>query len=464
MRVAHRSIARAAAVARRGVTQGQPGPGSSCPAALAKSIAKPGAGGLVRTNVGIFGSTNAGKSTLMNVLMQGETSIVSDVPGTTADPKVATGEIHALGACKFFDTPGIDEDSKLGDLKRAKARDVLKRADASLVVVSLHDAAHSLAAARDMIERAGKLCQQPKSLLIINTRSRDASTDRPGALNTAVEAVERELGLINSDGTRCGDAPPSLVVDLHTADANARVSAFLAANLHGYRAPVELLPPLELGPRSTVLLNAPMDKETPHGRLLRPQSWTQEALLRRFTSSFVYRMDLGRGRSPDPEARRDEEARFRDVLTRLRGANGRDLDLMITDSQAMDLVHPWTLDEEGKPLVALTTFSVLMVNYMSGGRLPEFVKGLRVVRDMVESGRGGRVLICEACNHDRIIDDIGTDQVRAWSHATPASPASRSLLLCRSPDSQVPAAPHGRQGAHRVVLRPRVRFAGPGRL
>lgn len=373
----------------------------------------------------------------MNVLTQGDTSIVSDVPGTTADPKIATGEIHALGACKFFDTPGIDEASKLGDQKRAKAHDVLKRADASLIVVSLRDAAHSLAAARDMIERAGTLCHNPKALLVINAHGSEAANTRAGDLNRAVEAVERELGLVDDDGVRHGDAPPSLVVDLHSADANARVSAFLAANVHGYRASTELLPPLDLGPRSTVLLNAPMDKETPHGRLLRPQAWTQEALLRRFASSFVYRMDLGRGRSPDPDARRDEEARFRDALARLKGPSGDALDLMITDSQAMDLVHPWTLDEEGRPLVALTTFSVLMVNYMSGGRLPEFVDGLRVVRDMVATGRGGRVLICEACNHDRIIDDIGTDQVRSRpavvaAHRSPAAalPFPRSPPTC----------------------------------
>lgn len=41
-----------------------------------------------RLNIGIFGSMNAGKSTLMNRITRSETSIVDATPGTTADTKV----------------------------------------------------------------------------------------------------------------------------------------------------------------------------------------------------------------------------------------------------------------------------------------------------------------------------------------------------------------------------------------
>jgi hypothetical protein len=30
--------------------------------------------------------------------------------------------------------------------------------------------------------------------------------------------------------------------------------------------------------------------------------------------------------------------------------------------QAMDIVHPWTLDESGKPLLPITTFSIAMIH------------------------------------------------------------------------------------------------------
>lgn len=61
-----------------------------------------------RVNVGVFGSMNAGKSTLMNLITRQETSIVDAKAGTTADTKVALMELHALGPAKLFDTAGID--------------------------------------------------------------------------------------------------------------------------------------------------------------------------------------------------------------------------------------------------------------------------------------------------------------------------------------------------------------------
>jgi hypothetical protein len=57
---------------------------------------------------------------------------------------------------------------------------------------------------------------------------------------------------------------------------------------------------------AVVLLNVPMDGETPGGRLLRPQAHAQEALIRNFVSTFVYRMDLRKGRSADPNVRKAE--------------------------------------------------------------------------------------------------------------------------------------------------------------
>jgi len=51
----------------------------------------PGGSDTQRTNIGIFGRMNAGKSTLVNVLTRQETSIVDSTPGTTADTKAGHG-------------------------------------------------------------------------------------------------------------------------------------------------------------------------------------------------------------------------------------------------------------------------------------------------------------------------------------------------------------------------------------
>ena len=51
-----------------------------------------------------------------------------------------------------------------------------------------------------------------------------------------------------------------------------------------------------------------------------------------------------------------------------------------------------------------------MINFMSRGRLTEFVNGIRVLDQLKP---GDRVLIAEACNHSRVREDIGTVQIPA---------------------------------------------------
>lgn len=113
-------------------------------------------------------------------------------------------------------------------------------------------------------------------------------------------------------------------------------------------------------------------------------------------------MDLSRARSPDRVVREAERARFVGMLGRLPPGS-----LVVTDSQAVDVVDPWTTADAGVGEVDVTTFSVAMIHRMSGGRLQAYVDGLATVLDLRE---GDRVLVAEACNHVRIpeqCDDIG---------------------------------------------------------
>lgn len=88
--------------------------------------------------------------------------------------------------------------------------------------------------------------------------------------------------------------------------------------------------------------------------------------------------------------------------------------------QAIDIVHPWTLDATGHPLLPITTFSIAMAHRQSGGRLNVFVEGLKTLTTPGCAGARGplsaadRVLIAEACNHNRITadcNDIGMVQL-----------------------------------------------------
>jgi hypothetical protein len=69
----------------------------------------------------------------------------------------------------------------------------------------------------------------------------------------------------------------------------------------------------------------------------------------------------------------------------------------------MDLMHAWTPGD-----LRLTTFSIMMINYGSRGRLAAFVEGVKALKDLRP---GDKVLIAEACNHSRIAEDIGTVQI-----------------------------------------------------
>lgn len=69
---------------------------------------------------------NAGKSTFLNALTQNNSAIVDSTPGTTADAKITLMEIHGLGACKLFDTAGLDEGNELGFKKREKTLKILE--------------------------------------------------------------------------------------------------------------------------------------------------------------------------------------------------------------------------------------------------------------------------------------------------------------------------------------------------
>ena len=87
-----------------------------------------------RLHIGIFGRRNSGKSSLVNALTGQEASIVSDVPGTTADPVYKAMEIRGVGPAVLIDTAGFDDEGGLGALRVAKTREAADKTDVALMV------------------------------------------------------------------------------------------------------------------------------------------------------------------------------------------------------------------------------------------------------------------------------------------------------------------------------------------
>ena len=88
----------------------------------------------VRTHIGIFGRRNSGKSSLINALCNQEAALVSDTAGTTTDPVYKSMEILPLGPVVLIDTPGLDDVGELGAKRVRRARDIMAKCDAAIVL------------------------------------------------------------------------------------------------------------------------------------------------------------------------------------------------------------------------------------------------------------------------------------------------------------------------------------------
>jgi len=261
-----------------------------------------------RLVIGIFGRINAGKSTLMNLLTQQETSLVDPQPGTTADIKSAVMEIHSLGPVRLLDTAGLDEGSLLGEKKRSKALSALEECDVALLVIDPVQA--FLSGQLTVEELVGNLSRRHGRALavVFNVRKdTDALLEDSGA--SLEEAIEYcRTALPDRKGV------PSLVADLSDPSSLAPLVELIGRARPGDDAAPALLPFLK--PHGAVLMHIPMDEETPAGRLLRPQEMAMEYLLRMGIPVGLYRTDLRLGRSRSRELAGAERKKFEQFLSR----------------------------------------------------------------------------------------------------------------------------------------------------
>ncbi|WP_429412868.1 GTPase [Roseimarinus sediminis] len=327
-----------------------------------------------RDHIGFFGKMNSGKSSLMNLLTQQETSIADATPGTTADTKVAMQEIHGLGPVKLYDTAGLDELSGLGSKKRNKVLNALKECDLVLLVI---DPSTQQFETEELVLNEAR--EADKQILVIFNLFKQSDEKRIDRIKEKLPVLERIQ---------------SIVLSAVESSDRSRLLQFILAHFDSKNQTPELLPFVEAN--EFYVLNIPMDEETPGGRFLRPQAMAQEYITRKWAYPVAYRMNLRLARSGNTTAERQRFERFLSSFKQRPKA-------IITDSQAMDIMAAWVPDD-----IVLTTFSIMMINYASRGRIMEFYEGISAL-DHLEAG--DRVLIAEACNHSRIQEDIGTVQI-----------------------------------------------------
>jgi [FeFe] hydrogenase H-cluster maturation GTPase HydF len=312
-----------------------------------------------RLHIALFGRRNAGKSSLLNALTRQEVSIVSALPGTTTDPVEKPMELLPLGPVLFIDTAGIDDTGALGELRVAKTRAVIERADLAILVCP-----------------QGEWGGFEEGLL--------AELQGRG---TPVIVVFNKADLAGpAPETRAKLAAASIAMVQTVATAGSGILELREALIK--TAPQELLNPATIvgdlvAPGELVVLVVPIDMEAPKGRLILPQVQTIRDLL----DNDAYCMVV-------------KERELRDALGRLK----RPPALVVTDSQAFLKVAADTPRE-----IKLTSFSILFARHK--GDLVEFVRGAMAIEHLKA---GDRVLICEACSHHPIGDDIGRVKIPRW--------------------------------------------------
>jgi [FeFe] hydrogenase H-cluster maturation GTPase HydF len=305
-----------------------------------------------RIHIGFFGLRNAGKSSLVNAVTGQALSVVSNVAGTTTDPVKKAMELLPLGPVVIIDTPGLDDEGMLGELRVQKSREVLATVHIAVLVVD---------ATRGMTELDNTLVslfEERKLPYIIALNKCDLLPAAPAA-----EGVRYPVSASTGAG----------VHELKEA---------IAANAKGLGNSRKLVADL-LSPDDLVVLVIPIDESAPKGRLILPQQNTIRDILDSHCTVV---------------ACQDTELKKTLSMLAVKPA------LVITDSQAFGRVAKDVPDD-----IPLTSFSILFARYK--GDLPSLVRGAVALSTLKD---GDKVVIAEGCTHHRQCGDIGSVKIPRW--------------------------------------------------
>jgi len=316
-----------------------------------------------RVHIAFFGRRNVGKSRLVNAVTGQDIALVSDVKGTTTDPVHKSMELLPLGPVVIIDTPGIDDEGTLGEMRVRRAKRVLNKTDVAVLVA---EASAPLGQAETELVEIFREKNIP--FIVALNKSDLSSLPIGGALASEASALS---------------LPETLLVSAKTGfNVNVlkdRIAALAQSDGTVKRLVADLIRPLDI-----VLLVVPIDKAAPKGRLILPQQQTIRDILEAGAIAVVVR-----------------DSELKETLAKFSGADGKGKGrpaLVITDSQAFAKVSALVPKD-----IPLTSFSILFARYK--GSLESSLNGVAMLDKLQD---GDKVLVCEGCTHHRQCDDIGT--------------------------------------------------------
>jgi len=318
----------------------------------------------LRLHIGIFGRTNVGKSSFLNMITGQDVAITSPVPGTTTDVVEKPMELLPLGPVLFLDTAGLDDSSILSEQRLCKTTKIFDRAD--VLVLLIEPEIWS-----DYEEKVLHEARQRALPCMVVINKIDVHTP-----SEAFVGLVR--GKTGNTAVQCSCTEP--------VRRDAFVNAFKQQLIS--ICPEELLrtPPLigDLLPAGgCAVLIVPIDLEAPKGRIILPQVQTIRDALDADAAAMVVK-----------------EREYTALLDRLKDPP----DMVVCDSQVV-----LKMVADTPSAIPCTTFSILFARYK--GDLMEMVRGAMAL-DRLKPG--DKILIAESCTHHPIEDDIGRVKIPRW--------------------------------------------------
>ncbi|MEA3489509.1 MAG: [FeFe] hydrogenase H-cluster maturation GTPase HydF [Candidatus Omnitrophota bacterium] len=317
----------------------------------------------VRLHIGLFGRTNVGKSSFLNLISGQDVSITSSVPGTTTDVVEKTMELLPVGPVVFLDTGGLDDISALSELRLKRTRKIFDRSDVIALVIEpdvwgkYED---------DIMDEAG--ARDTPVIIVVNktdqTRPRDEFIEE---IKTKTERLILCSSIDLKGRDRYVDPLKQYLIEVCPQD---------------FLRPPPLIGDL-IPSGGTALLIVPIDMEAPKGRIILPQAQTIRDALDNDAAVFVVK-----------------ESGYARLLNNLKTPP----DIVVCDSQVV-----LKMASETPGNIKCTTFSILFAR--NRGNLVDSARAAAVIETLRP---GDKVLIAEACSHHPIEDDIGRVKIPAW--------------------------------------------------
>lgn len=309
-----------------------------------------------RKTIVLAGKRNSGKSSLFNLILGQDMSIVSDYAGTTTDPVGRNMELIGYGPVRIIDTAGLDDLGDLGQMRVKKTQLEIGEAD---LIVHVFNAGYE--GRQDLLDARVRYKELNKRAIYIFNKcdSLEDIGDYKGSIGQASDCLFTSIG---QDNQALKD----------------RLSRFIADNIGRLEEDRSLLDGLAK-PGDTVVLVVPIDSEAPKGRLILPQVQMVRACLDEAIISIVVK-----------------DTELEAVLDKIQS-----IDLVVTDSKVFDKVAQ-ILDESGRN-IDLTSFSIVFARQK--GDIGVFLEGAAYLDSLKD---GDRVLIAESCTHTTSHEDIGT--------------------------------------------------------